>query len=455
MTWNDFLRRMADDYSLSPEQTDVFVARFSEVKKNKPENEIEENIEQHLGIAIDVDAYKKRRTGIYDKFTQSKQNPYGCTDINYKGPHKGKKLLNWLENKYQEELPQSLLSSTLELSYPEGSVSLDSPYYIDRGVESKCYDTILQPGSLIRIKAPKQMGKTSLLNRILEHAAKSNIKSVDLNLSLANQDDLKSLDRFLRWFCKRVCRGLNLPDKLDEYWYEDNTSNVNCTDYLEEYILTQIDTPIALGLDDVDRIFPYSENAQEFFALLRVWHEYSKKPNSIWKKLRLVIVHSTEVYIPMDTNRSPFNVGLPIDLPEFTLEQVQNLARRYKIDCRSEVEEKSLASLLAMVGGHPYLIQLAMYHLARQDVKLEKLLETAVTDIGIYKDHLQKQGGTLAEYLELREAFKQVVAAKTSVQLEQLFQFKLLSMGLVKQDKNGVTPFCQLYRQYFSDKFRE
>ena len=45
---------------------------------------------------------------------------------------------------------------------PEGQVSLDSAFYVERPpIEADCYETILQPGALIRIKAPRQMGKTS------------------------------------------------------------------------------------------------------------------------------------------------------------------------------------------------------------------------------------------------------------------------------------------------------
>jgi len=43
----------------------------------------------------------------------------------------------------------------------DGQVSLNSSFYIERlNIESNCYQTILEPGALIRIKAPKKMGKT-------------------------------------------------------------------------------------------------------------------------------------------------------------------------------------------------------------------------------------------------------------------------------------------------------
>lgn len=354
-------------------------------------------------------------------------------------------------------LTPTKLPSDLSLEFPEGPVELDSTFYLERPpIELDCCQAILQPGALIRIKASRQMGKTSLLNRILNSAIQSGYKTVNLNLLLADRGVLKSLDQFLRWFCKCASRELQLPNKLADYWDEELfTSNTNCTNYFEDYLLSEIDTPVVLGLDEVDRIFPHPEIAQDFFGLLRVLHEYAKLKDSIWKKLRLVIVHSTDVYIPLKVNQSPFNVGLPIELPEFTPKQVQDLAERYGLNWETNTGEAYLADLMAMVGGHPYLVQLAIYHLRRQNLTLEQLLENAPTDLGIYREHLQGHWGTIQEYPQLATAFKQVVNTNGSVQLESMLQFKLLSIGLVKQQQNGVIPSCQLYRQYFQNKFRD
>ena len=55
--------------------------------------------------------------------------------------------------------------------YPNGAVPLGSPFYLERKpVEAQIKQEIRKPGTLIRIKAPREMGKTSLLLRILEFA---------------------------------------------------------------------------------------------------------------------------------------------------------------------------------------------------------------------------------------------------------------------------------------------
>lgn len=159
------------------------------------------------------------------------------------------------------------------------------------------------------------MGKTSLLSRILQQAKELDYLTVPLSFQLADTAVFADLDKFLRWFCASVGRRLRLPNRLNDYWDEIFGSKDNCTAYFEEYLLSEIDRPLTLGLDEVDCVFQHPEIAADFFGLLRAWHEEAKS-RDLWKKLRLVVVHSTEVYIPLNINQSPFNVGLPIELPE-------------------------------------------------------------------------------------------------------------------------------------------
>ena len=220
----------------------------------------------------------------------------------------------------------------------------------------------------------------------------------------------------------------------------------NCTAYFEDYLLPAAGSPLVLGLDEVDRVFEHPKIAEDFFGLLRAWHEEGKN-GEVWKKLRLVVVHSTEVYIPMNVNQSPFNVGLPVELPEFNRQQVLDLAHRHRLDWGAgEVEP-----LMAMVGGHPYLVRLALYHIARGDMTLPELLRQAPTEAGLYRDHLRRFLWLIQQNPQLVEAFKQVAGAAGSLPLEPILSFKLHSIGFVNLEENEVSLRCDLYRQYFGD----
>ncbi|MBW4565903.1 MAG: AAA-like domain-containing protein [Mojavia pulchra JT2-VF2] len=319
--------------------------------------------------------------------------------------------------------------------------------YIERPpIESHCYETIVQPGSLLRIKASKRMGKTWLINNIIHQAQKQNYITVRLSLLLADGTVLKNLDEFLRWFCVVVCRQMKLTPQLDDYWEKGLGSNYNCTLYFEEHLLAQIDRPLVLCLDEVDRIFSYSEIAEDFLGMLRAWHEEAKS-RQMWRKLRLILAHSTEAYIPLNINRSPFNVGLGIELPEFTNEQIHELSRRQGLN----LDTSQILELMDLVGGHPYLVQRAIYYLNTQKISLVKLLQEADTESGIYNDHLRGHLYNLKQYPELAVAMKKIVNTANSVQLEPNQIFKLQSLGLVKLHGNAIESRCNLYSQYFRE----
>jgi hypothetical protein len=256
---------------------------------------------------------------------------------------------------------------------------------------------------------------------------------------------LSDLNKFLRWLCASISRQLQLKPRLDEYWDEELGSKNSCTSYFEDYLLELIDTPLVLALDEVNQIFEHPQVAKDFLPLLRSWYEEAKTL-PIWQKLRLIVVHSTEIYVPLQLNQSPFNVGLPVQLTHFSLDEVQQLAQRYGLQWSGATEA---SQLMSMVGGQPALVHTALYHLSYREVTLAQLLKTAPTSTGIFSHHLQRHRITLEEKPELASALHAVMSATEPVELDPIVAYKLRSMGLIKQLENKAVPSCELYRQYF------
>jgi hypothetical protein len=177
---------------------------------------------------------------------------------------------------------------------------------------------------------------------------------------------------------------------------------------------------------------------------LRAVHEEAKR-RDIWKQLRLAIAYSTEAYVPVDINQSPFNVGLALELPEFTHEQIKDLAQRHQLNW----SDTEVLELMGLVGGHPFLIRLALFQIANREMNLTNFLQTAPTAAGIYSKHLQRQEYILQQQPELEKAMQEIVTNDYPVILTTEIRFKLYSLGLVKLGNDEVTPRCELYRQYF------
>lgn len=333
----------------------------------------------------------------------------------------------------------------IRVESPEGQVPLASGLYIERPpIESICYQEILQPRVLLRIKAPRQMGKTSLMARVLAHGERQGLTPVRLSFNQVDSSLFASTDKFLRWLCANVTQQMGLPSQLDEIWDEDMGALVSCSLYFQEYLLAEIDSPLLLALDEVNQLFEHKSLARDVLTLLRSWYEETRDIG-VWQKLRLLVVHSTDVYIPLNTNQSPFNVGHSLELPPFTPVQVLELARRHGLQLSSE----ELTQLCKLVGGFPYLVRLALYEAMTRNVPLLNLLSAATSETGIYSRHLHMQLWHLQQNPELAIAYQKTVQAAEPVQLDQVSGFKLKSMGLVNLEGDRATVSCELYRQYF------
>jgi hypothetical protein len=331
-----------------------------------------------------------------------------------------------------------------------GQLAVGSPFYIYRPpAENLLNREITQLGALIRIRAPRQYGKTSLIVYGLNQAEENGFRSAVVSLQLADSNVFESLNQFLQWLCVMISRSLNLPNRLEEFWNPLFGSSYSCTDYFESYLLAASDNPLLLVLDEVNIVFNYPKIATDFFGMLRAWYERSRHQthgSEIWQKLRLVIVYSTEVFLPLNVHQSPFNVGLLITLSAFTQAQVQELTIRYGLTPPETYAEE----LIKLLAGNPYLTQLALFHLSQKNITLNQLLPTITTPDSVFSSHLRQQLWYLEEHPELKAAMQKIVSTPNGIELHPTQAFKLQGVGLIRFQNKFAIASCELYQRYFS-----
>lgn len=338
--------------------------------------------------------------------------------------------------------------TAVKLESPEEQVPLASPFYIDPfRSQRRCYEEILEPGALVRIKGPRKIGKTSLLARLLAHAEAHRCRTIRLNLDMADSSVLAAGEKFLRWFCANAALQLDMEPQLAAYWDGEVGALVDCKLYFQSYLLAQIEQPIVLAVDEANRLFEYPALARDFFSLLRSWYQ-AAKDRPCWQKLRMIIVHSTDAYIPFDANRSPFNVGSVFELQPFTPAQVKELAQRHGL----QLSPQELERIQTVLGGFPYLVRRLFYQAAISSIRVKILMENAATDAGIFSNCLHEQLQYLQTKPDLLRAYQQVAKAETPIMLGQRQAFQLKSLGLVNLNRNQVIASCELYRQYFGER---
>ena len=329
-----------------------------------------------------------------------------------------------------------------------------SDFYVERPpLESQCYETISsQSGALIRVKAPHRMGKTWFVEHLLNQVQENQYRSITLGFRDADRAVFADLQTFLKWFCISVGNSLELPNQVEEKWQDGLGNNSNCTNYFETYLWAGLDTPLVLVLDDVDLVFEQHNVADDFCRLLRSWYDRARRPGSTWRNLRLVIVHSTDIYGALDIDHSPLaNVGSVFSLRKFSLKEATDLVQEYKLHWQADQVEQ----MMALIDGNPYLIHEALDYLTlNPEMTLEQFLHNAVTVSGPYHNYLGELLSTLQQNSSLAATFSSIVNSTTPTRAEPAYVFQLYSMGLVEIKERGVIPSCELYRRYFRDRLQ-
>ena len=333
-----------------------------------------------------------------------------------------------------------------QLEVPGGAVKLSDKLYVEREADVRLKDQLAKWGSTTTIRAPRQTGKTSLLMHNIYTARLQGHAVVFFDVQGIGRERLASMDVFLRSLAEAISDELGLDEALlDQAWQGKRSTAVRLQRFLEKQVLPGLDKSLILAIDEADGLLKTSFYT-DFFGLLRSWHN-RRATSPEWDKFSMVLVISTEPYLLIpDVNQSPFNVGLHLELSDFTIEQVRDLNTRHG----TPVAAANLPALMNLLQGHPYLTRRALYALAAESMSWAQLMLDAPTDEGPFSDHLRHQYWGIRDKPELRQALKEIV--KTCRCSDELAFFRLLKAGLVKGSAAHCTCRCGLYESYFRGK---
>lgn len=328
------------------------------------------------------------------------------------------------------------------LEEPGGSLKLDDKFYIERESDEKLKRNIAKSGTTITIRASRQTGKSSMLVRGIHYAhASANI--VYLDLQSVEHGEFESADHFLKYLASAIARKLKMDNAVvTQIWRDKLGPQDKLVKVMEEYILPKSDKQIILAIDEADRLLsvPYHS---DFFALIRSWHN-NRAIDPQWNKLNIAMVIATEPYLLISNpNQSPFNVGVKLNLEDFSREQVQDLNHRHG----DPIKEKDLESFFELLNGHPYLTRKALYLLVSEHWTWDNLYKHAADDQGPFADNLRRQLWFIQEDKDLQAALRQVLYQNKCDNDKVLW--RLLRAGLVKGLGDRYYCRCGLYDRYF------
>jgi hypothetical protein len=117
---------------------------------------------------------------------------------------------------------------------------------------------------------------------------------------------------------------------------------------------------------------------------------------------------------------------------------------------REQMMRPADALLMKFIGGHPYLSQIALFHVSQQKMLWENLIETAILPKGIFNSHIRQQLLNLKTHPTLLDVMHSLASHPKGIKLPLEQAFKLWEMGLIRFQNQLAFPSCELYRQLFT-----
>lgn len=308
-----------------------------------------------------------------------------------------------------------------------GALSLNSPFYISRPTDDEFLSALARQDSIVLIKGARQVGKTSMLARGLQHARDWESKVVLTDFQNFNLSYLESVEKFFPVLAELITDQLSPEISPRELWNPYLGPSANFERFWRRAILAQTESPIVWCLDEVDRLFA-CDFASEVFGLFRSWHnKRALDPAGPWSRLTLVLAYATEAHLFItDPNQSPFNVGTRLHLGDLTIEQVAELNRRYGSPLTTDGE---LQRFFDLIGGHPYLSNSGLWEMKTHRISFEDLSVQASQEVGIFSDHLRRLLFSINRDPETADAMRAILRNE-SCPTADLF-YRLRSAGAI------------------------
>ena len=339
-----------------------------------------------------------------------------------------------------------------------GSLSSNSPSYVERAADRNLKKA-LEQGEFCYVLNSRQMGKSSLRVRAMSRLQAEGTVCVFIDLNgMGTQLTAK------QWYggiMLEIVRACNLDRREWSKWLQEEAKKDLApiqllNRFIEDILLVKVRSDIVIFIDEIDRVLSQKFSLDDFFALIHsCYGKRHTNPDYTRLTFTLLGVAAPRDLIE-DKAKSPFNLGKPIDLQGFQLEEVQPLKMGLlnKVNCPN----KTLAEILDWTAGQPFLTQKICKSIIEKELTVAEYVEEYIIKdwqtndepehLRTIRDRLHYRNPELTIYL--LNLYQDILQRKAVLVNDSVAQIELRLSGLVVERQGKLEVNNPIYARVFN-----
>ncbi|MDE5072433.1 MAG: AAA-like domain-containing protein, partial [Trichodesmium sp. St5_bin8] len=338
----------------------------------------------------------------------------------------------------------------------------------------------LKQGHFCYIFNSRQMGKSSLMIRMMNHLKHEGYQCVAIDLTRIGTSNV-TVEQWYKGLIVDLLRSFGLRRKVNfkAWWNErlDISPVQRFGQFLEDVLLVEVNSEhqespqkIFIFIDEIDSILRLNFPVDDFFTLIRsCYNERMINAESRYHYLTFVFLGvTTPSELIKDSKKTPFNIGQAVELESFKVHEAQPLL--HGLTEKVSNPQTILKEILNWTGGQPFLTQKLCRIIRNIETEIptndeSKWIENLVQEKIIYNWESQDQPEHLRTIRDrilhsknsdkLLSLYQEILEERKVIFIQASEEEELRLLGLVIKENGFLKVHNRIYELIFNSHWVE